>query len=177
MSQRGPREPSLGRALAHALTALMALANCPLRCKKRHMHVDDHKTFSQDKPKLVADWLPGVRLLQYPRITDGRGTLIPFDTDSLPFLPRRFFIVEGSENGSIRGGHAHRTARQLFCCVAGRVTIQVRQGDQQLEGDLVPDGAVLIVEAGVWSTQTYSSIKDRLLVLSDENYSAGSYVE
>ncbi|MGR3635314.1 MAG: sugar 3,4-ketoisomerase [Shimia sp.] len=125
----------------------------------------------------VAAELPkGVRFLEYDKITDARGALIPFDMDKLRFPPQRFFLVEGSQDGSVRGQHAHRTAQQLFCCVSGRVGIQVRNGTQTTLFDLVPDGVVAIIEAGTWSAQTYRSEADRLLFLSSEPYSKDSYL-
>ncbi|KPA23611.1 TDP-4-oxo-6-deoxy-alpha-D-glucose-3,4-oxoisomerase [Shimia sp. SK013] len=125
----------------------------------------------------VADLPEGVRFLEYDKIADARGSLIPFDMDKLPFLPQRLFLVEGAQGGSRRGQHAHRTAQQLFCCVSGRVGIQVRNGAQSTRFDLVPDGVVALIEAGTWSAQTYRSKKDRLLVLSSERYSKDSYLD
>ncbi|MEP3653432.1 MAG: FdtA/QdtA family cupin domain-containing protein [Litorimonas sp.] len=124
-----------------------------------------------------ADMPEGVCFLKYQKICDDRGALIPMDTPDLPFLPKRVFMVEGAEGGSVRGGHAHRSARQLMCCVAGCVVVEASHNGQSVSVELVPNGEVLLIEAGVFATQAYRSPGDRLLVLSDEPFSEQSYLD
>ena len=118
----------------------------------------------------------GIRLLEFPRHADTRGTLVPMDAGDLPFVPKRVFMVEGSDGGSIRGGHSHRSTRQLLICVSGEVTVNVRHATGSMPIKLIPNGVALLLEAGVWTTQEYRSTSDRLLVLASEPYSPDSYM-
>jgi dTDP-4-dehydrorhamnose 3,5-epimerase-like enzyme len=101
---------------------------------------------------------------------DARGALTPIDFADLPFRPERVFTVTQVPPGSQRGGHGHREQRQLLACVAGRVVVEVRApGATEAEVTLQP-GKGLLVEAGVWSAQTYETEGAVLMVMTNGPY-------
>lgn len=55
-------------------------------------------------------------------IIDARGQLLV--VDPLPFEARRMFMLRQEKTGAARGGHAHRTLKQLLCCVTGYVSVR-----------------------------------------------------
>jgi len=126
-----------------------------------------------------SDGLPEnrVRRISLVRKDDARGSLLPFDFASLPFLPQRLFVVYEVPPVTARGGHAHKRARQLLVCLVGRIDVELRDGG--LTETVILDSADsgLLIEAGVWSAQTYVAPGSILLALASEPYDAGSYLD
>jgi hypothetical protein len=94
----------------------------------------------------------------------------------LPFPVRRLFVVNDVPAGGVRGRHAHRTARQILVCLAGRIDVEMRADGEIFQFTLDRSDRALLLEPGVWASQTYSSTAV-LLVLSDESYDACSYLD
>lgn len=129
-------------------------------------------------PQARAVYFGGrARLVGCPRHGDKRGILMPLEFDGLPFTPRRSFVVTGDAAGTVRGGHAHRSGRQLLLCLHGRIEVLMRW--QGLETALVLDPASpgLLFGPGVWCQQRYVAEGSILLVFASEPYDPGSYVE
>jgi dTDP-4-dehydrorhamnose 3,5-epimerase-like enzyme len=123
----------------------------------------------------------GVRLMPVVPCQDARGCLLPVGFDALPFAPARMFVVRDVPAGTLRGGHAHRSARQWLLCVAGRVEVAWRPalaGDEAMQSVVLdrPDQALLI-EAGVWASQRYVESGSILIVLSSEPFDEASYLD
>lgn len=116
------------------------------------------------------------RTLRFPPRDDDRGSLLPLDFTGLPFAPRRLFVVQQVPPGSVRGQHAHKRARQLLVCVAGRVEVELRDAGAAESVTLDRADTGLLIEAGVWAAQTYVEPGTVLLVLSSEPYDSESYV-
>jgi hypothetical protein len=74
-----------------------------------------------------------VRVIELRWVDEARGQLIEIDHASLPFLPRRTFIVTNVPAGTSRGGHSHRECEQLFVCLQGSITIDAAFGDERAE--------------------------------------------
>lgn len=115
-------------------------------------------------------------LWRFPVFRDQRGCLCPHPFHHMPFMPQRSFVVSQVPAGTVRGGHAHRTARQLLFCVAGRIDVLMRAGGEEA-GVVLADGACgLLLEAGVWAQQTYAAEHSVLLVYASEPFDPGGYV-
>src|SRR6266496_945185 len=70
-----------------------------------------------------------VRLYELPLIQDRRGSLSYAQYDeTLPFLPKRCFVVFDVAEGQTRGGHAHRTVHQFLICVKGSCLVSLDDG-------------------------------------------------
>lgn len=102
--------------------------------------------------------------------------LLPIELKDIPFVVRRIFVISPSDAGEIRGGHSHRDGRQLLVCLDGEIEVSLQEAGRAHAIVLRPDGASLIVEAGLWSQQTYTSASSRLLVLSDQSFDDVKYV-
>ncbi len=116
-----------------------------------------------------------VTLLGAARFVDTRGQLTAFELDQFPFGVRRAFTVTNVPAGSRRGGHRHVRGIQALFCLAGRIDVELRRGDETLEVSLVPDGVGLRISAGVWSSQYYAVDGSELLVLASEPYDPSGY--
>jgi hypothetical protein len=117
------------------------------------------------------------RRMALPRVDQSRGSLLPFEFSGLPFVPRRIFVVDQVPAGTCRGAHAHRSARQLLVCLAGRIEVELRDGDSVESVTLDDSRHGLLIEPGVWAAQTYLDTGSVLLVLSDESYDEAAYLE
>jgi hypothetical protein len=102
--------------------------------------------------------------------TDSRGALLPFDFATLPFEPRRIFVVNGVPVGTTRGGHAHKSCRQLLICVAGSIRIDMQWERRTETVRLDRSDLGVLIEPGVWASETYEAPGTILLVLASEPY-------
>lgn len=125
----------------------------------------------------LPDWLCGrAQFLRFAPQADQRGTLLPIELEDIPFVVRRIFVISPGDAGEIRGGHSHRNGRQLLVCLDGEIEVSLQEAGCTHAVTLRPDGVSLIIEAGLWSQQTYASASSRLLVLSDQNFDDVEYV-
>jgi dTDP-4-dehydrorhamnose 3,5-epimerase-like enzyme len=118
-----------------------------------------------------------VRLLRLPRRRDERGSLLPLDAAHLPFAPQRVFVIHDVPRGTQRGGHAHRSNRQLLVCLSGALNLEVRADGEEGTLLLQAGGPAALLEPGVWARQTYLQPGTVLMVLASEPYSPDSFVD
>jgi len=73
-----------------------------------------------------------VRWISLPTVRDARGALTAVESGiDLPFSVARVFYVHSVV--SDRGGHAHRTTRQVAVAVNGRLRMVLSDGKQSME--------------------------------------------
>ncbi len=114
------------------------------------------------------DTLPGVR--------DSRGALTVVElSKTVPFAVARLFYVSGVPAGLSRGGHAHYRCRQYMICQGGRLGIALADGSRERSLEL-STGQAILVEPGIFATQTYLDEDSILLVLCDRPYEADDYI-
>ena len=105
---------------------------------------------------------------------DHRGVLTPIQFTDYGFQPVRAFVVT-APRGAIRGGHAHRTGRQLLMQVSGEIGIELRYQDQAEYVLLDAVHRALLVPAPVWSRQTYLGDKPTMIVFCDTAFDPNDY--
>lgn len=121
--------------------------------------------------------IEGVQLLRLPVIPDMRGSLSFAEIgQSLPFVPKRYFLVFDVPSREIRGEHAHRQLRQFLVCVKGSCTALVDDGENREEYQLDSPGVGLLIPPMVWGVQYKYSPDAVLLVLASEVYDPGDYI-
>jgi dTDP-4-dehydrorhamnose 3,5-epimerase-like enzyme len=122
--------------------------------------------------------IAAVRLQKLPVIKDPRGSLSFAEyRESLPFLPKRYFIVFDVGEGQIRGGHAHKTVHQLLVCVKGSCLVSVDDGKARDEVMLDRPELALYLPPKIWATQSQFSADSVLMVLASENYDPSEYIK
>lgn len=107
--------------------------------------------------------------------SDIRGTLSTLDTETLPFHPRRMFIVNGKAQ-QIRGQHAHKLCTQLCFCLSGEISVQCYWKNNTETRLMNEPNVGLVIPPLVWSQQKYLSENAVLLVLCDRLYEPEDYV-
>jgi UDP-2-acetamido-3-amino-2,3-dideoxy-glucuronate N-acetyltransferase len=118
-----------------------------------------------------------VREIRFEQRTDD-GTLTIFQTEQaeVPFPIRRVFMITGVSGGGVRGDHAHRGCTQLLACLAGRVTVEIRDGRATGTHVLTPDGQGLQIPPMLWNAETFEDPSTVLAVFCDELYDPGDYI-
>lgn len=121
--------------------------------------------------------ITAVRLYELPLIRDPRGSLSFAQYDeTLPFLPRRYFIVFDVGEGQTRGGHAHRTVHQLLICVKGSCLVSLDDGNTRDQVWLDRPERALYIPPKIWATQQQFSSDGVLLVLASDVYDPDEYI-
>lgn len=117
-----------------------------------------------------------VRTLSLPVFVDPRGALTPITFGEWDFEAIRAFAVTAPA-GAIRGGHAHREGRQVLMRVSGTVDVRVRWGGADEVIRLDGARTAVLIEAGVWSEQTYVTEGAALVVFADTVFDPDDYVD
>ncbi|MFC9919786.1 sugar 3,4-ketoisomerase [Agromyces binzhouensis] len=117
-----------------------------------------------------------VRPLTLDRFVDDRGTLTPLVLAELSFAVARVFVVSAPA-GAVRGGHAHRSVRQVLFRASGSVEVEFRHRGESSRLTLDDARPAVLVEAGVWAQQTYLDDGSTLIVLADGGYDRSEYLD
>ena len=104
-----------------------------------------------------------------------RGDLIPIEFDSLPFIPKRVFVVKGCPKGVIRGNHAHYTTKQYLICIQGEIKVFIYDGKDSKEL-ILKEGQTTLIDVLQWDSQEFRTGNDVLLVMCSTPYSLEDYI-
>lgn len=119
----------------------------------------------------------GVSLYELPFIKDMRGSLSVGEFErTVPFVPKRYFLVFDVPNREIRGEHAHRTCHQFLICVKGSCAAVADDGTNRQELALDRSNIGLYIPPMTWSTQYKYSSDAVLLVFASDYYDANDYI-
>ena len=130
-----------------------------------------------DNPGVYPCQVKGVMLHHFPRIRDLRGDLSVGEFErSVPFLPKRYFIVYDVPSTETRGEHAHMKCHQFLVCVAGSVSVVVDDGMRREEVLLERPNIGLFIPAGIWGVQYKYTANGTLLVFASEYYDGSDYI-
>ena len=131
------------------------------------------------KPSDVAGavGVGGVTVHELPLIKDLRGNLSVGEFErSVPFQPKRYFLVFDVPSKEVRGEHAHKQCDQFLVCLRGSCALVVDDGAHRQELVLDRPNLGVHIPAGVWGIQ-YKYTKDAtLLVFASEYYDASDYI-
>lgn len=119
----------------------------------------------------------GVRLYNLPIISDLRGNLTFAEyEESLPFVPKRYFLVFKVPSRDVRGEHAHRECHQFLVCVKGNCSVVVDDGQNRAEVLLSRPNLGIHIPPFVWATEYKYSEDAVLLVLASDVYKSEDYI-
>ncbi len=97
-------------------------------------------------------------------------------SDSVPFVPKRYFLVFGVPASEVRGAHAHRRCEQFLICVKGSCSAIVDDGVSRAEVLLNSPNLGLYMPVMTWGTQYQYSEDAVLLVFASELYDDSDYI-
>ena len=128
--------------------------------------------------RVIDCGIEGVRLFELPVIQDSRGSLSFAEYQkSLPFLPRRYFIVFDVGENQTRGGHAHKSVQQLLICVKGSCLVSLDDGKTRDEVSLDRPELALYIPSKIWATQSRFTRGAVLMVLASETFDPNEYIK
>jgi|688.fasta_scaffold166525_1 UDP-2-acetamido-3-amino-2,3-dideoxy-glucuronate N-acetyltransferase len=134
---------------------------------------------SGDKPinGLKETNVKGVNLHFLPQIPDLRGDLSVGEFDkTIPFTPKRYFLVFNVPNNLIRGEHAHKDCHQFLIAVHGTVNVICDDGQNRSEFLLNRANLGIHIPPMVWGVQYKYSEDAVLLVFASEYYDSADYI-
>lgn len=107
---------------------------------------------------------------------DEKGTLVPIEFSTLPFVPQRIFYVYNVPEGMVRGNHAHYKTQQFLICLKGEIVVTLNDGIHDTEIFELQEGHSCFVDKMIWDSQIFMTGKDVLLVLSSTPYDKDDYI-
>jgi acetyltransferase-like isoleucine patch superfamily enzyme/dTDP-4-dehydrorhamnose 3,5-epimerase-like enzyme len=124
-----------------------------------------------------ASNVKGVQLHEFPFIKDMRGSLSVGEFErTVPFVPKRYFLVFDVPSQEVRGEHAHHTCHQFLICVKGSCAAVVDDGKSRQEFLLDRPNIGLYMPPMIWGTQYKYSSDALLLVFASHYYDANDYI-
>lgn len=121
--------------------------------------------------------LGSIEITPLPTFPDPRGTLTVAEIAKLvPFTVQRLFYVQGVPEGITRGSHGHYRCRQFLICQTGIISVEITDGIASKTFSLHANQAILI-EPGLYATETYTTPDAALLVLCDRPFEAEDYIK
>jgi UDP-2-acetamido-3-amino-2,3-dideoxy-glucuronate N-acetyltransferase len=119
----------------------------------------------------------GCALLRLPFFDDMRGSLVPIEHyGTLPFVPKRSFLVFHVPNNRVRGEHAHKECEQVLVAVNGSLSVVVDDGMRRNQVRLDAPTMGLYVRPFVWCVQYRFEPETVLLVLASHAYDPEDYL-
>lgn len=121
--------------------------------------------------------VPGVRVYNFPVVSDPRGSLTVGEFQrEIPFTPLRYFMVFGVPSMAMRGEHAHHTCHQFLICVQGSCSVIADDGNVREEVSLMRSSKGIYLPPMIWATQYNYSPDAILLVFASEFYDSRDYI-
>lgn len=118
-----------------------------------------------------------INWITFPPLGDERGSLVALEAEkTVPFEIKRVYYIFGTQQGVIRGLHAHRNLRQIAVCVTGECRMVLDDGVQRQEVWLDSPTRGLIISDLVWREMHDFSDDCVLLVLASEHYDENDYI-
>lgn len=119
----------------------------------------------------------GVTLHKFPFVSDIRGNLSVGEFEkTVPFTPKRYFLVFGVPSIETRGEHAHHHCKQFLICVRGSCSVVADDGKNRQEFLLDGPDLGLYLPPRIWGIQYKYSSDAVLLVFASDYYDKDDYI-
>lgn len=119
----------------------------------------------------------GVTLHRLRFVEDLRGDLSAGEfSRTIPFIPKRYFLVFNVPSRNVRGEHAHLTCEQFLVCVSGSVSVVADDGNIREEFLLDSCAFGLYLPPMTWGVQYRFSSDAVLLVFASDFYDPRDYI-
>lgn len=117
-------------------------------------------------------------VLQLPNHRDNRGGLFFGQMpDQWDFEVKRIYFCDDFNDGTTRGGHAHKQLDQVIVCVSGSFDIMTDNGaGERHVWQLGTTGQALRIYSPTWREIISKSDDAIYLCLASECYDAGDYI-
>jgi len=130
------------------------------------------------KDVMIKDLKVGsCRMIISKKIIQKRGDIIIGELgQSIPFTPKRYFIVNNVPPEEVRGQHAHKVCHQILICIHGSIIAHIDDGYKKEEVILEDPSHGLYMPPMTWGAQSSFSKESKLLVLASHLYDKDEYI-
>ncbi len=117
------------------------------------------------------------KLINFDSLGDERGSLIAIEKgNNSPFEIKRAYYIFNTQDGVVRGLHAHINLKQIAIAVSGSCTFIIDDGEKREDIKLSSPNQGLYIDGLVWREMKDFSNDCVLVVLASENYDENDYV-
>jgi hypothetical protein len=117
------------------------------------------------------------RIVELSRHHGAKGNLTEVENGKIAgFDTERVFFIYDIPGGASRGGHAHKTLRELIIAASGSFDVYVNDGTRERTFHLNRPSQALLLSAGVWEELRDFSSGAVALVLASQHYDGEDYI-
>lgn len=116
-------------------------------------------------------------IINFPEVTDHRGSLAIAERNLLPFDVKRVFWIYGIGEGKTRGGHAHRSCEEVVVAVSGSFDMVVDDGQERIVVRMDSPTKGIHIRKNVWCELRNFSSGTICMVLASEPYNTDGYMK
>jgi len=117
------------------------------------------------------------KIISLPKIVDARGNITFIEGDRhIPFGVKRVYYLYDVPSGEVRGGHAHRTLRQLLISTSGSFDVIVDDGKTREKFHLNRPYFGLFLPPMTWRELENFSSGSVCLVLASDFFDEEDYI-
>ena len=117
------------------------------------------------------------RIIELGRHHGSKGNLTEVENGKIAgFDTERVFFIYDIPGGASRGGHAHKTLRELIIAASGSFDVYINDGTREKTIHLNRPSQALLLSAGVWEELRNFSSGAVALVLASEHYAPEDYI-
>ena len=117
------------------------------------------------------------RIIELGRHHGSKGNLTEVENGKIAgFDTERVFFIYDIPGGASRGGHAHKTLRELIIAASGSFNVYINDGTREQTFHLNRPSQALLLAAGVWEELRNFSSGSVALVLASEHYEPEDYI-
>ena len=117
------------------------------------------------------------RIIELGRHHGSKGNLTEVENGKIAgFDTERVFFIYDIPGGASRGGHAHKTLRELIIAASGSFDVYINDGTRERTFHLNRPSQALLLSAGVWEELRNFSSGAVALVLASEHYTPEDYI-
>jgi UDP-2-acetamido-3-amino-2,3-dideoxy-glucuronate N-acetyltransferase len=132
---------------------------------------------TSDEEDVLQTSVTGVTLHRLRIVEDLRGDLSVGEfARTIPFIPKRYFLVFDVPSRRVRGEHAHQACAQFLVCVNGSLTVVADDGTTREEFLLDSRNLGLYLPPMTWGVQYRFSPDAILLVFASDYYDPQDYI-
>lgn len=105
-----------------------------------------------------------------------KGKLSEIDLTNLPFVPKRFFIVDNVKVGDYRADHAHLKDQQYLICLNGSLKIFITGKDLITKEILLHQTDSLLLPTLTWCKIYFIEPESSFVCMCSETHDESEYI-
>ena len=125
---------------------------------------------------MVKTTVQDCKIIEIPKVHDKRGSLAVVEKQILPFEIKRVYYLYDVPSDAYRGGHAHRSLKQLIIAVSGSFEVVINDGVSSKTVLLNKPNKGLLLVPNIWREIDNFSSGSVCLVLASDVYIEDDYI-